>query len=214
MGLRTYRAKRDFDRTAEPRGADAAGTRRGDAFVVQKHAASHLHFDFRLELDGVLLSWAVPKGVPTAAGARALAVRTEDHPLEYETFEGVIPRGQYGGGTVMLWDRGTWRPAGDAAAMLAKGKLDFTLAGERLRGRWSLVRMGGAERAKRTNWLLIKRTDGARAGADSARPDLDRSVTTGRSMAQIADAADRLWSSHEGEVPAAHGSAAKATRAA
>ena len=200
MGLRTYRQKRDFQKTAEPRGDDRVAKRRGgDGYLIQKHAASHLHFDFRLELDGVLLSWAVPKGAPVRTGARALAMRTEDHPIEYGTFEGVIPEGEYGGGTVMLWDRGTWQPDGDARRGLRDGKLDFTLAGERLRGRWSLVRMNKPDE-KRESWLLIKRSDTA-ADARAVEPGAgDTSVVTGRTMEQIAHARDRQWSSRHGEV--------------
>src|SRR5687768_8720103 len=143
MGLRTYRAKRDFDRTAEPRGADPAKTRRGDAFVVQKHDASHLHFDFRLELDGVMKSWAVPKGPSLDPAVKRLAMQVEDHPISYNAFEGTIPAGQYGGGTVMLWDRGTYASAdGGGEASLRRGyeagRLDVVLDGERLRGGWAL----------------------------------------------------------------------------
>jgi bifunctional non-homologous end joining protein LigD len=201
MGLRTYRQKRDFTRTAEPRGDERVAKRRGgDGYLIQKHAASHLHFDFRLELDGVLLSWAVPKGAPVQPGTRALAMRTEDHPIEYGTFEGVIPKGEYGGGTVMLWDRGTWKPDGDPRRGLRDGKLDFTLAGERLRGRWSLVRMAKKPNETRESWLLIKRSDDD-AGARTAVPGAaDTSVVTGRTMEQIAHAADRQWSSRHGEV--------------
>ncbi len=200
MGLRTYRRKRDFQKTAEPRGDDrVAKRRRGDGYLIQKHAASHLHFDFRLELDGVLLSWAVPKGAPVQPGTRALAMRTEDHPIEYGTFEGVIPKGEYGGGTVMLWDRGTWQADGDPRHGLREGKLDFTLAGERLRGRWSLVRMNKPEE-KRESWLLIKRSDTAADTSTAVPGPGDTSVVTGRTMEQIARAADRQWSSRHGEV--------------
>jgi len=203
MSLREYHRKRDFARTAEPRGAPKKKTRRapGASFVIQKHAATRLHHDFRLELDGVLLSWAVPKGPPTKPGERCLAVRTEDHPIEYGTFEGVIPKGQYGGGTVMLWDHGTWRPDGDAKEALQAGKLDFTLQGERLRGRWSLVRMRTDGEAKE-NWLLVKRNDDEAGERRVTAATLDESVTTGRSMAEIAKAADRQWSSTAGEIAA------------
>ncbi|HVP30323.1 MAG TPA: non-homologous end-joining DNA ligase [Myxococcota bacterium] len=162
--LATYRAKRDFRRTPEPAGAPAdpqpaAGLR----FVVQKHAARSLHYDFRLELDGVLLSWAVPKGPSDTPGERRLAVRTEDHPLAYADFEGEIPKGEYGAGEVVIWDRGTWLPEGDAHAGLRKGHLVFTLRGERLRGRWHLVRTRLAA-GKGESWLLFKgRDDPARA---------------------------------------------------
>ncbi len=186
MGLRTYRRKRDFARTPEPHGRSGKSTKAtGDSFVVQKHAARSLHHDFRLELDGVLLSWAVPKGPPTQPGQKVLAVRTEDHPLEYGTFEGTIPEGQYGGGTVMLWDRGTWTPEGDPQEGLRQGRLHFRLHGERLRGRWSLVRMGKGRKKSAGNWLLIRRSEPDAAAADG-EVDLDRSVATGRTMAEIA----------------------------
>src|SRR5207245_3252259 len=127
--------------TAEPRGGKI--NRGGDAFVIQKHAASRLHYDLRLELDGVMKSWAVTRGPSLVPGEKRLAVHVEDHPIEYNTFEGTIPKGQYGGGTVMIWDRGHWRPEGDPGQGLKKGHLDFTLEGEKLKGRWHLVRMHG-----------------------------------------------------------------------
>ncbi|HEX3478207.1 MAG TPA: DNA polymerase ligase N-terminal domain-containing protein, partial [Kofleriaceae bacterium] len=136
--LAKYRSKRDFRRTAEPRGE--ARAQAGHRFVIQQHAARRMHYDFRLELDGVLLSWSVPKGPSLSPRDRRLAVRTEDHPLDYADFEGVIPQGEYGGGTVVVWDRGTWQPQGDARDAMAKGKLTFALHGEKLRGRWHLVR--------------------------------------------------------------------------
>src|SRR5215211_5075367 len=137
--LSAYNAKRDFRQTAEPRGRPAAGA--GNSFVIQKHAASRLHYDFRLELDGVLKSWAVTRGPSLDPGEKRLAVRVEDHPLDYGGFEGTIPKGEYGGGTVMLWDRGTWTPEGDPHEGLRKGKLSFTLHGERLKGGFALIRM-------------------------------------------------------------------------
>src|ERR1051325_5199608 len=133
--LAKYRSMRNFGVTAEPSG-ERARSKRGDSFVIQKHAARRLHYDFRLELDGVLLSWAVPRGPSLSPSTRRLAVRTEDHPLDYARFEGVIPEGQYGAGTVLVWDRGTWQPEGDPHAALAKGRLTFTLHGQKLRGRW------------------------------------------------------------------------------
>ena len=141
MGLDEYRSKRDFERTREPRGK--VERRRGKAlqYVIQKHAARNLHYDFRLELDGVLKSWAVPKGPSLVPTERRMAAQVEDHPLDYGGFEGVIPKGEYGGGSVVVWDRGTWEPVGDPRAGLAKGDLNFTLDGEKLRGRWHLVRM-------------------------------------------------------------------------
>jgi bifunctional non-homologous end joining protein LigD len=163
--LDTYQRKRDFRRTPEPRG----GKRRAQGklqFVVQRHDATRLHYDFRLEHDGVLKSWAVPKEPSYDPKDRRLAVRTEDHPLEYATFEGEIPEPEYGAGTVVIWDRGYWQPLGDPERGLADGKLDFELQGERLRGRWTLVRMAdrGSARKRAENWLLIKRTDKSAQG--------------------------------------------------
>jgi bifunctional non-homologous end joining protein LigD len=175
--LRTYREMRDFARTPEPSGgaaADADGAR----FVVQKHDASRLHYDLRLEQGGVLRSWALPKGPSLSPGEKRLAVEVEDHPLEYGDFEGTIPKGEYGGGTVMLWDRGRWSPVGDG---VRDGRIDFELDGEKLRGAWTLTRTGGAK-GDDANWLLIKRTD---PGAPRLEPDDEHSVLTGRTMAQI-----------------------------
>ncbi len=188
--LSKYRAKRDFTKTAEPTGGTgtaASGRRR---FVIQKHAATRLHYDLRLELDGVFKSWAVTRGPSLDPQDKRLAVEVEDHPLDYGDFEGTIPKGQYGGGTVQLWDRGYWEPEGPKppAAALAGGDFKFTLEGQRLHGSWVLVRMkhdrtGG----KRTNWLLIKHRDGhAREGDADAVLAEDRSVASGRTMAAIA----------------------------
>ena len=154
MALETYRQKRDFAKTKEPRGRTAG--RKGSSFVIQKHDATRLHYDFRLEMDGVLKSWAVTKGPSLVAGEKRLAVHVEDHPLEYGDFEGTIPKGEYGGGTVIVWDRGQWTPIGDARKAYAKGHLEFELEGEKLTGRWHLVRMRGKPGEKRENWLLIK----------------------------------------------------------
>src|SRR6185437_2624598 len=132
MTLQTYHAKRKFNATPEPRGR--ATRRKGQSYVIQKHDATRLHYDLRLELDGVMKSWAVTRGPSLVPGEKRLAVRVEDHPIEYNTFEGTIPQGQYGGGTVLIWDRGSWAPEGDAARGLAKGRLDFTLDGEKLHG--------------------------------------------------------------------------------
>ena len=163
--LAKYRAKRDFSRTDEPSG-DTSSAQAGQRFVIQQHAARRLHYDFRLELDGVLLSWSVPKGPSLSTKERRLAVRTEDHPLDYADFEGVIPRGEYGGGAVVVWDRGTWTPEGDAREAITKGKLSFALHGEKLRGRWHLVRT--RMQGRQPNWLLMKSGDfAARAGADA-----------------------------------------------
>ncbi len=162
--LSTYRAKRDFSRTREPSGADKVSAAPHLRFVIQKHAATRLHYDFRLEWKGVFLSWAVTRGPSLDPGEKALAVEVEDHPLDYGDFEGTIPKGQYGGGTVMLWDRGYWAPEGDADAMLKKGDLKFVLEGGKLHGSWVLVRMRNDRnvkygKSKHTNWLLIKHRD-------------------------------------------------------
>ncbi|SPF49652.1 hypothetical protein SBDP1_810006 [Syntrophobacter sp. SbD1] len=133
MGLETYQEKRRFERTPEPKGEVEASSS-GNLYIIQKHAASHLHYDLRLELDGVLKSWAVPKGPSMNPGEKRLAVHVEDHPIEYGSFEGIIAQGEYGGGTVMLWDRGTWEPLGDPHKGYAKGDLKFDLHGERLAG--------------------------------------------------------------------------------
>ena len=182
--LNAYRARRNFKLTAEPRGkaARAGGRKR---FVVQKHAASHLHYDFRLELDGVLLSWAIPKGPSLDPAVRRLAIEVEDHPVEYAEFEGTIPASEYGGGTVMLWDEGTWEPEGDPRAGYAMGHLKFTLYGARLRGAWSLVRTHGSKyggKDGRKAWLLSKSTDAA--AQRTGTPVVERhavSVRSGRS---------------------------------
>jgi bifunctional non-homologous end joining protein LigD len=189
MSLNEYRRKRDFEQTGEPAGTPAS--RAGASYFIQKHDASRLHYDFRLELGGVLKSWAVPKGPSLDPGVKSLAVHVEDHPLEYGTFEGVIPQGQYGGGTVMLWDRGTWQPEGNAVKSYKIGKLVFRLDGDRLKGRWALIRMGGKAGADGKNWLLKKLDD------DEARPagEYDilarntTSVVSGRTMNQIATGA-------------------------
>src|SRR5690242_21299006 len=183
-GLGIYRKKRRFGITAEPKGKVAR--KRGHAFVIQKHDATRLHYDLRLELDGVMKSWAVTRGPSLVPGEKRLAVQVEDHPIDYGKFEGTIPKGQYGGGTVMLWDRGTWEPKGDAHAGLKKGHLAFELHGERLKGGWDLIRMRGD--GKRENWLLIKEADQeATTGSNGAFLEgLASSVTTGRSMEEIA----------------------------
>jgi bifunctional non-homologous end joining protein LigD len=188
--LARYRQKRDFTQTAEPSGRAAVSRSEQLRFVIQKHAASHLHYDLRLELDGVFKSWAVTRGPSIDPGDKRLAVEVEDHPLDYGDFEGTIPKGQYGGGTVQLWDRGYWTPEGSKSPeeALRAGDLKFTLHGKRLRGSWVLVRIKNDRYGnKRTNWLLIKhRDDFAKPGAARALLDLDRSVASGRSMTQIA----------------------------
>ena len=193
---------RNFDVTAEPRGGSkeakkgAAGKNAELPFVIQKHAATRLHYDFRLGWHGVLKSWAVTKGPSYYPGDKRLAVQVEDHPMEYGGFEGIIPKGQYGGGTVMLWDHGTWEPHGDVDEGLEKGRLKFALKGEKLRGDWALIRMGGkAAGEKKANWLLIKEHDGKERGPDDPpvteeEPD---SVVTGRDLDAIAENQDHVW---------------------
>lgn len=193
MGLKDYQAKRDFRRTPEPRGAVAA-SQTGRLYAIQKHDARQLHYDLRLEHEGVLLSWAVPKGPSLDPREKRLAVHVEDHPVAYGDFEGVIPEG-YGAGTVMLWDTGTWEPIGDFAAALAAGKPKFILHGQKLRGAWTLVRMKGQAGEGDKNWLLIKERDGEVRNEDDYSV-IDReplSVATGRKMSEIAAARDRTW---------------------
>jgi bifunctional non-homologous end joining protein LigD len=188
--LDRYQEKRDFARTAEPSGAVESSPSDRLRFVVHKHAATRLHFDLRLEYEGVFKSWAVTKGPSLDPHDRRLAVEVEDHPLDYGDFEGTIPKGHYGGGTVQLWDRGSWAPEKafeDVEKCLAKGELKFVMNGERLRGSWVLVRLKGDENAKRRNWLLIKHRDAAAIdGGGAALAAEDRSVASGRSMAEIA----------------------------
>jgi bifunctional non-homologous end joining protein LigD len=187
MSLEQYRRKRHFGKTSEPEGGPLV--KGGGQYLIQKHDASRLHYDFRLELDGVLKSWAVPKGPSLDPAKKSLAVHVEDHPLEYGTFEGVIPQGEYGGGTVMLWDRGTWEPEEDAAESYRRGKLVFRLNGVRLKGRWALIRMGGKAGQDGKNWLLKKIDDEeARSGKDDdILSRMTTSVATGRTMEQIAN---------------------------
>ena len=191
MALETYRKKRDFALTPEPKGGKLR--KGGNRYLIQKHDARRLHYDFRLEYQGVLLSWAVTRGPSLIPGEKRLAVHVEDHPLEYGDFEGTIPKGEYGGGTVILWDRGTWAPVGDPAEGLAKGHLEFTLHGEKLQGRWHLIRMRMKPGEKRDNWLLIKAEDEFARTEDAPdilteKPD---SIKTGRSTEEVAhEAAD------------------------
>jgi bifunctional non-homologous end joining protein LigD len=190
-GLKTYQAKRKFGVTAEPKGIVAR--RQGHAFVIQKHAARALHYDLRLELDGVMKSWAVTRGPSLVSGEKRLAVQVEDHPIDYNKFEGTIPKGEYGGGTVMIWDRGSWQPQEDPHRGLRKGHLSFTLDGEKLHGLWHLVRMHRRRGEKRDNWLLIKAHDEAarEAGAKDILEQKSRSVVSGRSMDEIAKGAPK-----------------------
>ncbi|HET7083220.1 MAG TPA: DNA ligase D [Rhizomicrobium sp.] len=186
--LEKYRSMRDFNVTAEPSGARPVAKGNRLRFVIQKHAATRLHYDFRLELNGTFRSWAVTRGPSLNPADKRLAVEVEDHPLDYGDFEGTIPKGQYGGGTVMLWDRGFWEPQGDPDKMLAKGDLKFSLDGEKLHGRWVLVRMRGDKfGGKRTNWLLIKHHDKyAKESKGEAVLEKDHSVASGRGMEAIA----------------------------
>jgi bifunctional non-homologous end joining protein LigD len=189
MGLEKYRAKRNFEVTSEPEGSKKARALTPQlSFVVQKHQASHLHYDFRLEWKGVLLSWAVPKGPSLDPTVKRLAMAVEVHPLEYGGFEGIIPEGEYGGGTVMVWDRGTWEPDDpDVDASLRKGDLKFTLRGSKLKGSWVLVQTKGMGKPTRSTWLLIKHRDQYASMQDivDAKP---RSVLSRRLMAGIAAA--------------------------
>nr|MBA3897644.1 ATP-dependent DNA ligase [Sphingomonadaceae bacterium] len=183
--LERYNAKRDFKRTAEPAGKVAAA--KGHSFMVQKHDATRLHWDLRLEVDGVLKSWAVTRGPSANPEDKRLAVRTEDHPLSYATFEGTIPKGEYGGGTVMLWDRGSWAPiAGKSAKDLDEGHLHFTLDGERMKGEWLLIRLKPRGKERGENWLLRKIEDGFTGGSDDLVERGLTSVKTGRTMDEIA----------------------------
>ena len=203
LDIATYNKKRDFKKTAEPKGRKLKG--KGDSFVVQKHDASRLHWDFRLELDGVLKSWAVPKGPSLDPGTNRLAMRTEDHPLDYGSFEGTIPKGEYGGGTVMLWDRGRWvpEPGKDPGKTIEEGHLHFTLEGERMKGDWVMFRLKGKAGEKGEPWMLKKVTDDfARPQAgDALVEDCVTSVTTGRTMAEIASGAD-VWRPNRGGAKA------------
>lgn len=204
MALDRYREMRDFATTPEPKGGKArkaGSSKAGNSFVIQKHDATRLHYDFRLEMDGVLKSWAVAKGPSLVPGEKRLAVHVEDHPLEYGGFEGTIPKGEYGGGTVIVWDSGTWIPVHDAAKGYAKGHMEFELRGEKLGGRWHLVRMHGKPREKRENWLLIKGEDDAARpeGAPDILEERPESVKTGRQIKDVAGEAPG-WSSKTGRI--------------
>src|SRR5262245_32179322 len=187
MPLQEYRRKRKFTETPEPAGRVRRQSRRR-IFVVQKHDASRLHYDFRLAVNGVLVSWAVPKGPSMNPAEKRLAVRTEDHPLEYAEFEGVIPAGQYGAGTVMVWDLGPYEPQDGIPPdkQLARGKIDVVLQGQKLNGSFTLVATGKRLDHQKESWLLIKQRDAhADPSWDIESPDLDRSVLTGRSLKEI-----------------------------
>ncbi|HKN87352.1 MAG TPA: DNA ligase D [Nitrospiraceae bacterium] len=200
MGLKIYRSKRNFMRTPEPEGRVHGGGEQR-LYVIQKHAATRLHYDLRLEEGGVLKSWAVPKGPSLDPKERRLAVQVEDHPLEYGGFEGVIPKGQYGGGRVQLWDRGHWVPEGDAAAGLRKGKLKFHLEGEKLRGVWNLVRMHGqTDETGKTNWLLIKEHDEAAQDQRDIVQERPESILSGRRIEDMESSDESVWHSNRGEA--------------
>jgi bifunctional non-homologous end joining protein LigD len=194
MGLAEYKRKRDFKKTAEPAGGKPLPKKVKGAsrFVIQKHAARRLHYDFRLKMEDVLKSWALPKGLPWKRGEKHLAVEVEDHPIEYEQFEGIIPEGQYGGGTVMVWDRGNYYVYGEQPVKsLREGKLHLVLDGEKAKGEWTLVRIRGRDDAK-NQWLILKTGDDAKPISKKIE---DRSVTTGRTMEQIAEDRDAEWES-------------------
>lgn len=189
MKLKDYRKKRDFGATPEPSGVNKPEKKRDGSliYVVQKHLASHLHYDFRLEWRGVLLSWAVPKGPSLDPAVKRLAMQTEDHPIEYANFEGVIPAGQYGAGTVLLWDKGTWQPdVADVDSSLQKGEIKFALRGKKLQGSWVLVRTRGSGRnPSRSAWLLIKHRDQYASTKDVTQEE-PRSVASRRLLADVA----------------------------
>jgi bifunctional non-homologous end joining protein LigD len=199
--LEEYRRKRDFSRTAEPRGGRVRAARKL-AYVIQKHAASRLHYDLRLELDGVMKSWAVPKGPSLDPSVKRLAMQVEDHPIEYNTFEGTIPKGEYGGGTVMLWDRGSYEYGGDYPDPLEglrrgyeKGDFKFVLHGKRLKGSWVLVRIRRGD-PSRPQWLLIKHRDEFAEPETEVTEEYQTSAATGRTMDAIAEGKRRVWHSN------------------
>jgi len=210
MALDEYRRKRRFDVTSEPEGKSVGRGGKGArpaasklAFVVQKHRATALHYDFRLQWRGVMLSWAVPKGPSLDPAKKRMAMPVEDHPIEYNKFEGIIPAGQYGGGTVMIWDRGTWTPeVSDVDAALAAGELKFSLAGEKLHGSWVLVRTGQRPGQKRAAWLLIKHRD-EWATKDDVAEQAPRSVVSNRLLVEIArDEGGDMKRAADGDPPA------------
>jgi bifunctional non-homologous end joining protein LigD len=201
-GLQTYHSKRDFGVTREPRGKVARGKGKY-RFVIQRHAATRLHYDLRLELDGVYKSWAVTRTPSLDPSVKRLAVEVEDHPIEYGTFEGTIPKGQYGGGTVQLWDRGSWMPQGDnPEAELKKGQLKIVMDGERMKGKWALIRLRDEEpkagRKLRHNWLLIKEVDdfARRGDAGDALAKEVTSVKSGLTLDEIASKSTKVWNSN------------------
>ncbi|MFF3274597.1 DNA polymerase ligase N-terminal domain-containing protein [Streptomyces chrestomyceticus] len=211
--LRTYQSKRHFDRTSEPRGGDSAAPSGKPRFVVQIHDASTMHFDFRLEVDGVLKSWSVPKGPSTDPKDKRLAMPTEDHPLDYRDFEGVIPKGEYGGGTVIVWDQGHYRPmshdkkghAVPFAESLEKGHATFWMEGKKLRGGYALTRFrGGPGSDERESWLLVKADDAHADGQGTPDPKRARSALSGHTLKQVAEDV----AAESGEKPGRKGPAA------
>jgi bifunctional non-homologous end joining protein LigD len=207
LPLERYRRKRHFGVTPEPRGKSRPAPRKPRtkklAYVIQKHRATALHYDFRLEWKGVMLSWAVPRGPSLNTADKRMAMPTEDHPIEYNRFEGVIPEGEYGGGTVMIWDRGKWTPVDpDVDAALQKGELKFRLDGEKLRGEWVLVRMGKRRGESRNPWLLIKHRDET-ASKRNITDEEPRSVVSGRLLVEIArDEGGNMEKAADGDPPA------------
>jgi bifunctional non-homologous end joining protein LigD len=205
--LAEYNRKRNFDKTPEPAGRAERSRRNALRFVIQKHAASSLHFDFRLELDGVMKSWAVPKGPSVDPAVKRLAIQVEDHPIEYNTFEGTIPEGEYGGGTVMLWDRGSYTAVDESTDPEAElrrgyegGELSFVLNGERLRGAWALIRTRRGARGKTQRLLVKRRDDHAEPGSDVVA-EYETSVATGRTMEEIATGVGKPASSRRRKAP-------------
>ncbi|HEX3659112.1 MAG TPA: DNA ligase D [Pirellulales bacterium] len=213
MGLKEYKRKRNFRVTPEPQGRELKHD--GRLYVIQKHAASHLHYDFRLELQGVLKSWAVPKGPSLDPSVKRLAMQVEDHPVDYGDFEGIIPEGEYGGGTVMLWDRGWWEAVGDPHEAYRAGRLKFILHGEKLHGGWMLVRRGGSKSSDERHWFLFKERDDEARGPRGKDILLEksRSVTTDRDLDEIAAERDRVWGSNRNGA-ASSGAAHKTKRVA
>jgi bifunctional non-homologous end joining protein LigD len=209
--LKTYKEKRDFAQTREPTGGvrKKSGKPRSLKFAVQKHDASHLHYDFRLEMNGVLKSWAVPKGIPLDKGEPRLAMEVEDHPVEYGRFEGVIPPGNYGAGTVQLWDRGKYEVTeGTPIAAWRKGKLSFILHGKKLKGHWTLVRTRREDGAK-NSWLLIKTAENVPL---LSREEMDQSVLSGKTLGELSDSR-KVWKSSRSATVTPKGSFKQRIRA-